>query len=259
LKRIRTGYRPATNIYCGSSWTPVVGLSKCLDINVWIVSAGYGLIHHSDSIVSYAATFSRLHPDSVSVETLFSTSDWWNQSCKYNITGRSVKTISDVVKEDRTVPIIVALSKNYLDAVYKDLCNARSNLESSNLLSIVSVGSTKDGELLKNFLPCDTRMEKVIGWGRSSLNTRILSELVKKCDVFDFESLCSSIDRLQENQTPATYPVRERLTDAEVLDFITTNLRGTQSFTSILKRLRDSGRACEYQRFKSLYNRATSK
>lgn len=255
LTQVKNGKRAAIKMYSGSAWTPVLGISKWPDINIWIISAGYGLLHHSDEIVPYAATFSHQHPDSVSLHNKFSTSDWWMACCKNNNTRSTVKTISELAKQNPDVPIIVAVSKSYLDAVQADLCTARGFLVNSSLLSIISVGSNKFGPLANNLLPCDTRMEKLLGLGRSSLNTRILGDILNNHDAeFEFKSLTSRIIGQQLNQSTTTYPVRSRMTDKEVVDFIAESL-STQSFTFTLKQLRDSGRACEYKRFKALFNR----
>jgi hypothetical protein len=252
LNQIRTGCRPAMKMYCGSAWTPVLGISKLSDINIWIISAGYGLLHHSDVIVPYAATFSSAHLDSVSRNNLFHASDWWIKCCSLN---KRQKTISDLAKENPDVPIIVAVSKPYLEAVKWDLFSAKSMLVSRRLLSIISVGSPKNGVFESNILPCDTRMEQVIGLGRSSLNTRILGDVMNNHHAeFDFDSLYSFITNRQQYKNPTSYPVRDRMTDKEVSDFITKNVGVSQSFTVILKKLRDSGCACEYKRFKQLFN-----
>ena len=254
LTQIKNGKRPAIRMYSGSAWTPVLGISERPDINIWIISAGYGLLHHSDEIVPYAATFSHQHPDSVSIHNRFSTSDWWMECCKNNNMRSTVKTIYELAQQNPDVPIIVAVSKSYLDAVKTDLSIARSLLVDSSLLSIISVGSNKFGPFSNNLLPCDTRMEKLLGMGRSSLNTRILGNIINNNDAdFDFSSLSARITGLQLNQTTTVYPVRRRMSDKDVANFIADNLDCTRSFTFTLKRLRDSGYACEYKRFKELF------
>ena len=254
LSEIRIGCRSAFNMYCGSAWTPVTKIVQSLDIDVWIISAGYGLLHHSDVIVPYAATFSSPHPDSVTMSKTFQSSDWWMQCCKSHKIQRSVKTISDLAKQNPEVPILIAVSKPYLEAVESDICSARSLLVASNLLSIVSVGSTKGGILADNLLPCDTRMEQVIGLGRSSINTRILGTIIQEHNAgFDYESIKLQINKLQFHQTQTSYPVRSRMTDEEVLNFIIKSRDGNNSFTSMLTNLRSLGYACEYRRFKKLH------
>jgi hypothetical protein len=252
LTQIRTGCRPAIDMYCGSAWTPVLRIARSSEINIWIISAGYGLLHHSDIIAPYAATFSSTHPDSVSTDQMFHVSDWWMKCCSLNKTR---KTITDLAKENPDVPIVVAVSKPYLEAVQADLCSARSILLDGDLLSIISVGAIKDGVLESNLLPCDTRMEQVIGLGRSSLNTRILEEIVENHDEgFNFKNLYLFIMSRQQGQVPTLYPVRSRMTDKEVVDFIAANIHDSKSFTVLLRRLRDLGGACEYKRFKQLFN-----
>ena len=254
LSEIRIGCRSASNMYCGSAWTPVTKIVQSLDIDVWIISAGYGLLHHSDVIVPYAATFSSPHPDSVTISNSFQSSDWWMQCCESHTIQRSVKTISDLAKQNPEVPILIAVSKPYLEAVESDICSARSLLVASNLLSIVSVGSTKSGILADNLLPCDTRMEQVIGLGRSSINTRILGTIIQEHkEGFDYESINLQINKLQFHQTQTSYPVRSRMTDEEVLNFIIKSRDGNKSFTFMLKNLRDLGYACEYRRFKKIH------
>ncbi|MFN9604450.1 MAG: hypothetical protein ACK6A7_13535, partial [Planctomycetota bacterium] len=71
------------DLYAGDHWANVRALkSSYFGVDVWVCSAGYGLIHFDDRVAPYAATFSRNHPDSVSahlpeIERLSATRNWW--------------------------------------------------------------------------------------------------------------------------------------------------------------------------------------
>src|SRR5687768_1599285 len=57
---------PARDVYCGEHWDAVRGLfGPKQSEEVWVTSAGYGLIPADAPIVPYSATFSGGQPDSV--------------------------------------------------------------------------------------------------------------------------------------------------------------------------------------------------
>jgi len=59
---------PVKDLYAGDHWANVRSFeSSYFDIDIWVCSAGFGLVRFDDEIAPYAATFSKSHPDSLSI------------------------------------------------------------------------------------------------------------------------------------------------------------------------------------------------
>ena len=78
---------PARDLYGGDHWAVAREISSTrFEVQTYVCSAGYGLIHIDDPIAPYSATFSRRHPDTVwqnSNREEISASDWWSKLCSW--------------------------------------------------------------------------------------------------------------------------------------------------------------------------------
>jgi hypothetical protein len=169
--------------------------------------------------------------------------------------------LAEIAKAHPNRPLIAALSKDYLAAVEADLIKARDALADPDLLIIVSSGAEKVGSLEPHFLPCTSRMENRLGMGRSSLNVRILAEIMATRGSHLRASLLrKAYYDIQAQLAQSTYPKRSRTTDDEVLDFIRTQIQeGTPtSHSRLLRKFREAGKACEQSRFRNLFDRVNS-
>jgi hypothetical protein len=59
-------------------------------------------------------------------------------------------------------PMILAASKNYLDAVYDDLLAAAHQLHSTSQLAVISAGTSRLAELSANLVPADARLQHYV-------------------------------------------------------------------------------------------------
>jgi hypothetical protein len=83
----------ARDLYAGDHWAvanslAAVGTSVGVDLELWVVSAGYGLIRHFDRLKPYAAAFSQGHVDSVAPKLRGGTRrnalrEWWTELCRW--------------------------------------------------------------------------------------------------------------------------------------------------------------------------------
>jgi len=255
---------PALDLYCGNYWSVIRGMVKNNTtfghVRFWVVSAGFGLIPIDRPICSYAATFSSSQPDSVLPEkpSRFSHEEWWSGLGEWHKhQGDSITCIADLAKAYPSEPLIIALSPEYLTAVYRDLYTARELLHNPNHLVIISSGSGKKGPLKNNFLPCDARMEHVVGVSRMALNGRIIQHVLTANSINEINAI--DLERkyrtLLKDLPSANYPVREASTDEEVISFIRESLQNGLPASSgrLLRIYRDSGKACEQSRFRGLF------
>ena len=254
----------ALDLYGGNYWSVIRGMAKNNDafshVRFWVISAGFGLIPIDRAICSYAATFSSSKPDSVLPDkpSRFTHQEWWGGLSEWHKQqGNPISCIADLAKAYPSEPLIVALSPEYLTAVYRDLYTAREFLYNPNHLVIISSGSGKKGPLKNNFLPCDARMEHIVGVSRMALNARIIHHVltansINEINAVDLERKYSALLR---DLPSANYPVREVSTDKEVLSFIRESLQNGLPASSgrLLRIYRDSGKACEQSRFRGLF------
>jgi hypothetical protein len=254
----------ALDLYGGNYWSVIRGMAKKNNafshVRFWVISAGFGLIPIDRAICSYDATFSSSKPDSVlpNKPSRFTHEEWWGGLSEWHKQqGNPISCIADLAKAYPSEPLIVALSPEYLTAVYRDLYTAREFLHNPNHLVIISSGSGKKGPLKNNFLPCDARMEHIVGVSRMALNARIIQHVltansINEINAVDLERKYSALLR---DLPSANYPVRDASTDEEVLSFIRESLKNGLPASSgrLLRIYRDSGKACEQSRFRGLF------
>jgi hypothetical protein len=258
----------AMDLYCGDHWhvlrTLAENQTEPPKFKLWVASAGWGLISSEDKITSYGATFSHLESDSV-IHPRVALRDarmWWNGLVQSNFQGKKTpSSFTALAKRNPESPMLVALPVGYLAAVRDDLLAARSLLEIPELLVVVSGGTKREVELSRNLIPCDSRLQPLLGGSLTSLNARTArfilenynSRTLRANRVFqDFENLILQSEK-------RSLPKRNAMTDEEVSDFISKQLsiaHSKQSHSSLLRAFRDLGKACEQRRFRRIYNDA---
>ena len=271
--RVARPIRPACDLYSGEYWSiarslPDVAREFGITARMWICSAGYGLISFESQICSYSATFSPYDVDSVTrgIEAdLRATAAqcWWRAIGDWRgPAGNGVRSISGIAKHYPKVPLLVVASPDYLQALEEDVHDAEGALADSDLLLIASAGMRKFGRLTKYLLPCDARLQSCLGGTRASLNIRIAKRVLgyMKEGAIGLERQKLQLRRLLSKQSPIAEYARRPLTDDQVKGFIHAELkrRPGGSRTALLRRLRDSGRACEQSRFGKLYREMVS-
>jgi len=253
----------ARHLYQGEHWSVVKRMVDqasdfgCI-VEVWIVSAGYGLVPISANLESYSATFSPGSDDSVarSKSNQRDNQAWWGLlASRRNRDLSSPRNLTELALQDTSAPMIVALSKTYLQAVLHDLTNAAEAMGKKADLLLVSTG-TPPGGLEEVQLPCDARFVTSLGGTRTSLNARVANRIIATSDQHEFDSakvrglLQKDLEQLKDI---LRYDRRKR-TDLEIRNWIRTRLNiDSSSRSSLLRELRNGGLACEQRRFAGLY------
>lgn len=255
----------ASDLYCGDSWATIRSAISASrfdhDVHWWIVSAGYGLIRSDELLVPYSATFTRGHEDSVVQPGDFAAAQqqWWDGLCAWKRSlRRRPSSLQRLASMFPARPLLIALSAEYVSALENDLLAAREELTDPDLLVIVSAGGRKDGPLAASFLPCDARLENVLGGVRASLNARIVRRILETVppENVRISHLRVAFGNLLRRQPPPRLIERERLDDGKVVEFIERALVESvrPSHTALLRALRESGLACEQKRFRKLFH-----
>ena len=259
---------PALQLYCGEYWSvarslPAAAREAGITARIWICSAGYGLISPQSEVCSYSATFSPYERDSVtrgfdSESNRIAARQWWHTLARWSgPKGTELRSITAIARRYPRVPLLVVASPDYLHAIEQDLTAAVALLASPSLLLIVSAGMKNFGKLTDHLLPCDARLQSCLGGTRGSLNIRIAKRLLQYMGrgPISLGQQRSQLRRLLNKQPPIEQYRRRALTDDHIREFICVELKRNSgaSRSLLLRKLRDSGRACEQSRFAALY------
>lgn len=271
----------ARDLYIGSYWSIVRQLPEKahlagFETDLWVISAGYGLISGDDSICSYSATFAQGDENSITNGSLDSAKraevlrHWWSLVSEYVLVGESKpRKISQLLQTYPNDFFLVIASGDYLTAVEQDLTDGINYLASPDNFLIITSKSFTNENLKKNLVPADARLqcqqsclenceEHLIKRGvRGSIGASLAEKIIEKIagEGFNSTKLKEFIEnRIKESPKLFNFS-RERLTDSDVRDFINEQLSEmpSASCTSLLRKLRDGGCACEGKRFKELY------
>lgn len=258
----------AVDMYIGPHWATALSLPEIAHINgynaeLWVASAGYGLIPATVKIKPYSATFTARHADSVvgmgtKSEILEGCTDWWRQMSRWKgPKGGNPRTIGELVGNNHNAMVMVVASPSYLNALYVDLKSAKAHMNDTNRLILVSAGSNQLSELTPNLLPVSAKLQHTVGGSRIGLNARIARKVLEESGRWqlDAEVLRRRYSTLSARLPEVMRYERETMTDADVVRFIYTVIRANpdESATSTLRKLRDNGNACEQKRFGRIF------
>jgi len=262
--------RKALELYCGGHWSvmrDIVESEASSGLLSFVVSAGYGLISTETPLAPYAATFALGQADSVAIQKgkagPTENVEWWNQLCTWRPTGVSgVRSINDAVRKWPHRIHLFALSPYYLDAISNDLARARRQLANAQNLIVISTGRKRHGDLNGNVLSAPADLQTLLGGALVSLNVRLAAEVFNSIPT---EQLCldevrAFIADLRAEAAPRDIPKRDPMTDSEVVRFIKKAAESSdvRSYTTLLRSLRVSGRACEMKRFRALFRKTVT-
>jgi len=260
---------PARDLYAGEYWQAGLDLARssarrtCTE--VYVLSAGLGLIDSEDAIPGYAATFTRGHPDSVVLGQSESVSavrrEWWDALADW--TGPGDREKPRRLRELAATPgahLLVCAGPDYVDAAADDLRAAHKALGDEQLV-IVGSGDCPEG-LGDVWVRSPGQLRMRLGGSMSSTGVRLARAMIEALGPKEWMSARQARDfttTMLKHTAPLPRFDRDRLSDDDVLAWIRGDASahpGSISKTAALRRLRDEGRACEQSRFGRLYDAA---
>ena len=251
------------SLYSGDHWATVRSFaSNVCHLNVWVCSAGYGLIHISDQIIPYAATFSANHPDSILRGVIpvppTGNSDWWNLLSEWRPTGiQGPRSLADLGRERPGEAFLVVASKTYMKAICDDLIELRNRLDSHEQLTLLSAGTKRLNRSLDGHLiPCDGRLQSKVGGALRSVNTRTAKYIISTAKAIPrLTPLKQRMTKLLASLADMPTYDRDAQSDQQVKSFIFGQLAFDPNLkhTPLLRKLRNQGFACEQKRFAAIY------
>lgn len=252
---------PANEVYAGDHWKVASSIS-IPDLDLWVLSAGYGLIHSSSYIGSYDATFSKGSENSIN-KTGLSNKEWWERLHQLrNSEGFKCNSLHSLVSTNVDDVFFIAASPDYLRVIQDELKELLLDKKLTNKnLFIISSKHNIDKKLTPYFLESSADFCSTLKGGRVSLNIRLAKYLLEQDNVNTFSPnhVIDKYNHLQKTSVKLSVNNRQKLTDAEINNFIIKELESNQglktSATMLLKKLRSKNLACEQKRFTKLLNK----
>jgi hypothetical protein len=239
---------------------PGIGDQVGLPVDLWVASAGYGLVNAGDSIKPYAATFAPGLPDSVvgmgEPNRPSRNGNWWGQLAQWpGPNPGNPRSVSELARQNPGNYLLVVLGSTYLSAVQDDVITARSLLKDPGLLLIISAGTSRSSRLGSNLIPVGSAHQQALGGTRVSLNARAARWLIATWPDHRFSAaaIASAVAGMRRQQVMRAKG--KQMSDAEVSAFIRAQLEKQPSVrkTALLRQLRSQGQACEQDRFAGIF------
>ena len=269
IERSRSPSIPAIDTYSGGHWSVVRSLNSSFaksssSERIWIVSAGYGLISPADAIIPYGATFAPGQPDSISpVSSPEASVAWWRLLTQWRppaLAPNAPRSVAAAVAKYPEASNLLVLSPDYYRALSEDLRASLSQIADPQKLIILSSDERQVSDLAAHTVRVDARLQTYVGGARSSLGVRTARAVLQELSgqPVTLGSFRAAMACLVNRHGVVQVFDREPMTDAQVADFINTELfqDASVSSTRLLEKLRGSGRACERKRFHKLFTAA---
>jgi hypothetical protein len=247
----------ARDLYQGEHWAVARDIADRSGVEVWVASAGYGLVAIDTMIESYQATFAGHQTESVILPSTSRSMDddrskWW-RGLQDRGSSAGV-TISELSSEG---PVIVSASRPYLIAMERELHAAA--LASPGRVMLSTVGDVPSTLRSLN-TPGDGSLRTVLGGSMQAVTVHLAAKIVESIDEssLTMDAASELTLALMAQARPLDRFNRRALSDREVTQFIRKAIQtgGPRSGSSLLRELRDAGMACEQSRFRRLYNDA---
>lgn len=171
LAQARRGSLPmsAGELYTGQHWSRAAAAAARNGADMWIISAGLGLLHVTDPVVPYEATFSSM--------PFCHRTHWERLTTRPSSERRctSLKRLMQARPDDR---FVVAASPVYLGAVESDLLMGRDALSAPEQLQIVT-SKGYQGILKNSVRYTSADMMKMLNTNMTGLNLNLALKIME--------------------------------------------------------------------------------
>lgn len=259
--------RSAAELYGGDHWSVVQSLSDAARAagftpELWVISAGYGLVSQTAPLHAYSATFAHRDADSVArgvgIFPHNPNEAWWEQLTMWaGPESGAPRSLEMLARDDPGAGLLVMGSPDYLRAVETDLLAAARCLDDDRRLVVISSREAEKTSVGGYLIVSESKLQSQLGGARISLHARVGRQVLNfafRCG-WEVGRLRHEYKRTLSAMTERNVNRRLRLTDDVLRRFICEALEIEPRIrvTTLLKRLRSRGQACEQNRFKALF------
>lgn len=251
---------PAKDFYVGNQWALLREFARQESVNIWVASAGYGLVQGSAPLSDYSATFSPGHPDSVQDPGSWgwetnAAENWWRALSSWRgPSSGDPRSLVAVTRSLRPSALMTLLSTPYLKVLREDLLAAREVLGADRLVILSPGGRQLDG-FGESLVRIDGRLISELGGNMGTLAARAASYIVAESGpgALSAPSARAVIDQVLARARPLRRFSRRVMSDDEVKSWIRQEFETHPAAAGVLlRRYRDAGYACEQSRFRTL-------
>lgn len=252
------------DLYKGGHWSTAKQMIELYNLDLWVLSAGLGLLHSKQKVVPYNATFSSGYPESI---PLFSKEyngrsfyrSWWKGLTENSpFKDANHPTISALMQNRPCEFFIICGSPDYISAIEVDLMNGIEYLKDpqKQLLIITSKGVSP--RLSQYLLKTDNKIAKYLGCNMLMLNIGLARHFVgifTEKNEKNFRLLANQLGNEFE-KLPEVLTIKGiKRTPIEVESFILSLMKKHTSLsaTKALREFRDSGNSFEEKRFRQIF------
>lgn len=252
LKTTSVNLVPMINLYKGGYWNIVKNLHQNPKVdNIWVLSAGYGIINANQPVKPYAIALKDNSFDSIKLNTLNqskeSYSKWWDE-----ITYYRKSNITKIFNQNPNDIFIVYASFEYMKAIYNDIKNI---IDKPNVL-IVSP-DTKIKEFTPHILNTNLRLRSFLGGNKMTVSPLTVKHLIENIDNIGYtkKEVNDYFEKIISKQPslPPMNPVRKKLSDKEFIKLI-QEIGIEKPKTFIIKEINNRGFASGVNRTTRILN-----
>lgn len=251
---------PARDLYKGEHWQvalslPLLGRQLAETCELWVCSAGYGLVSADARLKPYAASFAARDRDAVA-RTEEQAGAWWRKLTELQrAPGAESASLTGLAQRWPDATFMVVGSAAYLGPMAGDLLAAVRELSDPASFWLLSCGVNGTGPLTHLVLPGDARLQHEVGGTRQALNVRVAEWILSAAvdlGILDRRTVEKNLSNLLERLPEVPTYGRKPSSDHEIKRFVRQN--PGVSRTALLREFRDLGMACEQGRFKRIYD-----
>lgn len=252
-------HEAAVNLYQGRSFAEAKMAAREIGADLYVISAGHGLIHSGHRIPSYNLTVSaspgnELHRVLSRLQN--TSSDWWQLLTRQFDEDRSIAAMMD---RTGNAPVLLAVPSPYLSMISQDLAGLSEKQVARLRIFTSEYGASELPPRLRSaVMPYDERLEGLPNFDgtRVDFAQRALRHfvLVLQGHLLPPERAKDQVLHAINALVKPVPPKREKKSDAEIIELIRENWeRLNGSSAALLRYLRDDALvACEQGRFAML-------
>ena len=249
----------AESLYVGRSISEAKKAAVVAGADLYIASAGFGLVRSDESLPSYNVTVSDpSNPLSHALSRCGAApSDWW---VALRRTGVAKRSLLELLAANPHSLLMLALPSTYLNLLGREL--AQVNQQDASRVRIVTAGVALSElpEILRaSVLPYDARLESVPGWSgtQGDFAQRACRHFIEvlQAHTLSLDDARDLVSRYLGRFLKPERMSRERADDEQIKSEIRSNwVRCGGGSAKLLRYLRDDrGVACEQKRFQGLW------
>jgi len=252
------------DLYKGGHWATVKTILKDYPLDLWVLSAGLGLLHYKDKVVPYKATFSTGYEESIpsySYEYAGKSfhRTWWKKINEQSFfKSQHPTSITGLMKKNNRDYFIICGSPDYINAIELDVINGVEYLNDPNKQLLI-ITSKKINSRLESYLyKSNQHMAQYLKCNMLMLNIKLAQYILKEFTDRKLDNLNLVSQQLIEKFK--NLPEREvkkgvRRNPEEVNQYILNIVQEYPgiSATQALRAFRDSGNSFEEKRFREAF------